>query len=216
MRASKVGGLYGRGDVGEEAVPSRQGGAILINEGPAIVAVDSHRCVALFRRPVAQGTGTFRRSHDRSGDRSKATSRELRLDGRLPDCSVVKDPAAAPLRRSAGLPFPAGPFLHTFVPGLPSWIAAQGSSAGVWRRPAGSGQPSAGTGQSLADSGQSIAGSGEPLADSGQPPAGTGQTLFETGETVADTGRSTHDARFRRGIGGREAANDHRDGDAAG
>jgi hypothetical protein len=31
---------------------------------------------------------------DRSGDRSKAIGRELRLDGRPPACSVVKDPAA--------------------------------------------------------------------------------------------------------------------------
>ena len=40
----------------------------------------------------------------------------------------------------SGRQFPARPFLNTFVPGSPSRTAARGSSAGVWRRPAGSGQ----------------------------------------------------------------------------
>jgi len=132
----------------------------------------------------------------RSGDRSKAIGRELRLDGRLPACSVVKDPAAASWRQSPGLQFPAKPFLHTFVPGLPSQTAARGSTAGVWRPPAGSGGPPAGSGEPLADSGQTP-------ADTGQPSAGAGQTLFDTGrptadagQPTADTGRPTPDSRF--------------------
>ena len=158
---------------------------------------------------LAQGSGTVRRSTDRSGDRPQAIGRELRLDGRPPAGSVFKDQRfPSPLaslddssrgqiflrRRRAGRPRQRGKkgrlagLRHRLAGVSDPPAGISDPPAGVSDPLAGVSDPLAGVSEPLAGVCEPLAGTGEPLADTGEPLAGVSEPLAGTGEPVADSG----------------------------
>jgi len=149
----------------------------------------------------AQGTGTVRCPTDRSEDRPQAIGRELRLDGRPPACSVVKDPrlpsSLVSLDDSSG----GWIFLRWRRADRPRqrggkcrWEGLQSRLAGIGDPPAGSGEPLAGDDRTMVGVGRAMTDAGQTSASVGRSMASVGETATNAGQSLADAGRSTTNA----------------------
>ena len=167
----------------------------------------------------AQGTGTVRRSYGPLRDRPRTIGRELRLDGRLPACSVVKvihrRPSAATLRHNTAAWLPpqyyqrsASPLpadlvrrlfrrldLLTLMAGWPSKTERREMSAG--RSPTSAGRRRRSSGRQRRETGRwwrAQVDSGQTMVGTGRTVAGVGRTLAGAGRWIAGVGQSANDA----------------------